>query len=183
MWHILNVANAESVLLITMVFFVYIFLSQGLPWWLSSKECACQCRRHRRCAFDPWLRKIPWRRKWQPTPVFLPRKTHGQRSLVGYSPWGCTEPTHIYKCICCAVLTQLCPTLRDPVDCSPPGSFVHGDSPGKNTGVSCHAPGDLLNPGIKSRSPTLQTDSLPSEPSDQIRSDQSLSHVRLFATL
>ena len=38
--------------------------------------------------FDPWVRKVPWRRKWQPTPVFLPGKPHGQRSLVGYSPWG-----------------------------------------------------------------------------------------------
>ena len=38
--------------------------------------------------FDPWLGKIPWRRKWQPTPVFLPGKPHGQRSLAGYSPWG-----------------------------------------------------------------------------------------------
>ena len=39
--------------------------------------------------FDPWVRKIPWRRKWQPTPVFLSRRSQGQRSLVGYSPWGC----------------------------------------------------------------------------------------------
>ena len=38
--------------------------------------------------FDPWVRKIPWRGVWQPTPVFLPGKSHGQRSLVGYSPWG-----------------------------------------------------------------------------------------------
>ena len=38
--------------------------------------------------FDPWVGKIPWRRKWQPTPIFLPGKPHGQRSLVGYSPWG-----------------------------------------------------------------------------------------------
>ena len=44
----------------------------GLPWWISGKEFACQCRRHR---FDPWVRKIPWRRKWQPTPVFLPGKS------------------------------------------------------------------------------------------------------------
>ena len=42
----------------------------------------------RRPVFDPWVRKIPWRREWQPIPVFLPRKSHGQRSLVGYSPWG-----------------------------------------------------------------------------------------------
>ena len=41
----------------------------------------------RRCGFDPWVGKIPWRREWQPTPVFLPGELHGQRSLVGYSPW------------------------------------------------------------------------------------------------
>ena len=46
------------------------------------------CRRHR---FDPWVRKIPWRRAWQPTPVFLPGESHGQRSLVDYSPWGHKE--------------------------------------------------------------------------------------------
>ena len=40
---------------------------------------------------DPWVGKIPWTRKWQPTPVFLPGKSHGQRSLVGYSPWGREE--------------------------------------------------------------------------------------------
>ena len=44
-----------------------------------------------RSRFDPWVRKILWRRKWQPTSVFLPGKTHGQRSLVGYSPWGHKE--------------------------------------------------------------------------------------------
>ncbi|CAI9166511.1 unnamed protein product [Rangifer tarandus platyrhynchus] len=60
----------------------------GLPRWLGGKESAYQCRRHR---FDPWVGKIPWRRKWQPTPVFLPGKSHGQRSLVGYSPWGRKE--------------------------------------------------------------------------------------------
>ena len=46
---------------------------------------AVACR-HR---FDPWVEKIPWRKKWQPTPVFVPGKFHGQRSLVGYSPRGC----------------------------------------------------------------------------------------------
>ena len=44
-----------------------------------------------RHGFDPWVGKIPWRRKWQPTPVFLPGESHGQRSLVGYSLWGCKE--------------------------------------------------------------------------------------------
>ena len=40
---------------------------------------------------SPWLGKIPWRREWLPTPVFVPEKSHGQRSLVGYSPWGCKQ--------------------------------------------------------------------------------------------
>ena len=60
----------------------------GLSWWLSSKESACQ---YRRCGFDPWVGKIPWRSKRQPTPVFLPGEFHGQRGLAGYSPWGCKE--------------------------------------------------------------------------------------------
>ena len=46
------------------------------------KESTCQCRRHKRCGFDPWVRKSPLRRKWQPTPVFLPGKFHRQKSLV-----------------------------------------------------------------------------------------------------
>ena len=50
-----------------------------------------QCRPPR---FDPWVPKIPWRREWQPTPVFLPGGFHGQRSLVGCSPWGCTRVGH-----------------------------------------------------------------------------------------
>ena len=46
--------------------------SSGLPWWVSCKEPACQCRRCKRHGFHPWVRKTPWRRKRQPTPVFLP---------------------------------------------------------------------------------------------------------------
>ena len=61
------------------------------PRWLSGKASTCQCTRHKRWGFDPWGQKIPWRRKWQPTPVFLPGKSHGQRSIMGYSPWGCKE--------------------------------------------------------------------------------------------
>ena len=60
----------------------------GLPRWHSGKESDCQCRRCRRHRFDPWVGKIIWRRKWQPTPVFLPEKLYGQRSLVGYTLWG-----------------------------------------------------------------------------------------------
>ena len=61
------------------------------PRWHSGKESVWQCRSHRRLEFKPWVGKIPWRRKWQSTPVFLPGESHGQRSLVGYSPWGCKE--------------------------------------------------------------------------------------------
>ena len=50
---------------------------------------ACQCRRQRRCGFGLWVGKISWRRKWQPTPVFLPGELDGKQSLVGYSPRGC----------------------------------------------------------------------------------------------
>ena len=62
-----------------------ILVKNGLPWWLSGKESASQCRRN---GFNPWVGEISWRRKWQPTLVFLPGKSHGQRKLVGYSPWG-----------------------------------------------------------------------------------------------
>jgi len=58
----------------------------GYPFQYSWASLCLQCRRP---GFDSWLGKIPWRRAWQPTPVFLPG--HGQRSLVGYSPWGCKE--------------------------------------------------------------------------------------------
>ena len=54
-------------------------------------DSAHLCKRHKRCEFGPWVRKIPWGRKWQPAPVFLPGKFHGQRGLVGYSPWGHKE--------------------------------------------------------------------------------------------
>ena len=64
---------------------------QGLPRWLCGKESACQCKRCRRGGLDPWVRKIPWRKKWQSTLVFLPEKSHRQKSLVGYSPLGCKE--------------------------------------------------------------------------------------------
>ena len=57
----------------------------GLPRRFNGRESTCQCGRH---GFSPWVRKIPWRRRWPPTPVFLPEESHGQRSLVGYSPWG-----------------------------------------------------------------------------------------------
>ena len=61
--------------------------SLSFPGGTNSKEYTCQCRRCKRRGFDLWVGKIPWRRKWRPTPGFLPRKSQGQRSLAGYSPW------------------------------------------------------------------------------------------------
>ena len=68
-------------------------LEEGMsfPDGISGKVPAYQCRRHKRCMLIPWVRKIPWRRTWKPTPVFLPKEFHGQRSLAGYSPWDCKE--------------------------------------------------------------------------------------------
>ena len=63
-------------------------MNMGLPRWLGGKESACQ---RRKPGFDPWVGKIPWRRAWQPTPVFWPGESHRQRSLAGYSPWGHEE--------------------------------------------------------------------------------------------
>ena len=77
------------------------------PGGRTDKESTCQ---HRRPGFDSWIRRIPWSRKWQPTPVFLPGKLHGQRSLVGYSPWGRRE-SDMTECTPC---TQLIYTLIKP---------------------------------------------------------------------
>ena len=57
----------------------------GFPGGASGKEPACQRRRHKRHGFNPWARKILWRRVWQSTPAFLPEESYGQRSPVGYS--------------------------------------------------------------------------------------------------
>jgi len=69
----------------------------GFPGGASGKELACQCRRHKRYRFDPWVRKIPWKKAWQPTPVFFPGESHRQRSQAGYSPQGHKEwdPTEV----------------------------------------------------------------------------------------
>ena len=77
----------------------------GFPDGTGGKKPTCQCRRCKRLGFNPWVGKIPWRRAWQLTPVFLPGESHGQRTLAGYSPWGrkklntteATEHTHVHK--------------------------------------------------------------------------------------
>ena len=61
---------------------------QDFPGGASGKELVCQCD-----GFDPWVGKIPWRKVWQPTPVFLPRKSPWIEESRGYSPWGCKDMT------------------------------------------------------------------------------------------
>ena len=60
----------------------------GLPQWLPSWLCGKECLRMQEIEFDLWIGNVPWKRKWQPTPVFSPGKSHGQRILADYSPWG-----------------------------------------------------------------------------------------------
>ena len=130
------------------------------PWvfrWLSWSRVHLQCRRPR---FNPWVGKIPWRRKWQPTPVFLPGNSHGQRSLAGYSPRGCKEShtterlhththTHIY------VLSRfsyvwLFATLWTVAHQAPLSMGILQARMGEVChGLSCPPPGDFCNPGYK----------------------------------
>ena len=70
---------------------MWICVERGFSGGHSGKEPACQCRRQKRCGFDPLVRKIPWRRAWHPTPVFLPGGFHGQSRQVFYSLWDCKE--------------------------------------------------------------------------------------------
>ena len=96
----------------------------GLYWWLRRLRILLQCRRHE---FNPWVGKISWRRKWQPIPVFLPGKSHGQKSLVGYSPW-CSkrlDRTEWLTLRFSSVQSLSHVRLCDPMDCSTPGLPVH----------------------------------------------------------
>ena len=98
--------NMDSILKIHMCIFVYIHLCiKASQVDLVVKNLTANTGVYKRHGFNPWVRKIPWRRAWQPTPVFLPGKSHGQECLVGYSPWGrkdsdMTEVTwHAHTCI------------------------------------------------------------------------------------
>ena len=95
---------------VSLFFFQFLKLSGT-----SDKEPNCQCRRLKRYGSDRWFRKILQRRKWQPTPVFLPGKSRGQRSLAGYSPWGRKEQDTTEKtqrgCTIYSWFTMLCSFL------------------------------------------------------------------------
>ena len=107
---------------------------------IRGKESTCQCRRQKTCGFGPWVRKIPWRRKWQSTPVFLPGESHGQRSLMGYSPWGhkswtwlkwLTMHTHISffnkSSSCSLIFSYLCKLFVKRLKGSTGHKVVNGD--------------------------------------------------------
>ena len=79
----------QQVLLLSYLFYTQQHISRASWVVLVVKNCL-QCR-HKRCGFNTWAGKVPWRRAWQPTPVFLPGESHGQRSLMGYSPQSCKE--------------------------------------------------------------------------------------------
>ena len=79
---------SENVFLILSNSLLGAHTKSGFPGGTSGKESACQCKRP---GFDPWVRKIPWRREGLPTSVFLPEEFHRERSLAGYSPWGHKE--------------------------------------------------------------------------------------------
>ena len=92
-----------------MILFVHV------PKWLRQSSICLQCRRP---VFHPWVGKIPWRRKWQPTLVFLPGESHGQRNLVGYITWSrkeldTTEQLHFHfrMCVCVCVCVCVCKTI------------------------------------------------------------------------
>ena len=110
----------------------------GFPGGARGKQSAYQCRRCKRHGLDPWVRKIPWRRKWQPTLVFLPGKSHGQRRLGGYSPWGHKESGTTEQ-------LESENKSRSVVSDSlwPRGLYSPWNSPGQNTGV-----GSLFLQGI-----------------------------------
>ena len=81
-------------IIITVIFLSILQLNiykVGFPGGASGKEPACQCRRYKRWTSNPQVGKIPWRRAWQPTPVFLPGKSNRQRSLAHCSSQGCIE--------------------------------------------------------------------------------------------
>ena len=73
-------------ILISYLFYISSCVYEGFPGGASGKEPACRWRRPKKGRFHPWVGKMPWRRAQQPTPVFLPGESHGQRSLAGYSP-------------------------------------------------------------------------------------------------
>ena len=125
-----------------------------LPQWLSGKkQISCQCRRH---GLNPWVGKISWRRKRQPTPLLLPGKTHGQSRQVGYRPWSDKRIRHdlqLNNNNQFSSVAQSCPTLYNPMNCSTPGLPVHHQLP-EFAQTHVHRVGDAIQPSHPLSSPS-----------------------------
>ena len=129
----------------------------GLLSWHSGIESACQFRKHKRHEFNPWVRKIPWRRKWQPAPVLLLGKPHGQRSLAGYSPQGLrvrrdwlTEYTGTGLTLCVSNLGAVTHEIRRLREVKVT-RLLNGI--GKSWALSSHSPKPTLLPTVYKRLP------------------------------
>ena len=85
-------------------FYFPLYTFTGFPGGSDSKKICLQCRRP---GYDPWVRKIPWIREWQPTPVFLPGKFHGQRGLLDYSQ-GDRKELHMTERLTLSLYTFMC---------------------------------------------------------------------------
>ena len=100
----------------------------------ASKEPTCQCRRHKRLGLDSWVVKIPWRRTWQPTPVFLTGHYHAQRSLAGYSPWGSQRVGHYGSNLARRQTSEsiVCDSIARAVNSKETGDITGGASKNRN---------------------------------------------------
>ena len=87
--HVAAFINALLLFFKSLIFIVDQYSTVGFPGGSVVKNLLAKQEMHKRLGFNPWVGKIPWGRKWQPTPAFLSEKSHGQRRLVSYSPWGC----------------------------------------------------------------------------------------------
>ena len=121
----------------------------GPPRWFSCKESACQCRT---LEFNSWVGKIPWRRKLQPTPVVLPGESHGQRSLVGYSPRDCKESDMTERFVVVVQLLRHAWLFATPWTAAQPGFPILHHLP-ELAQKHVHGVGDAIQPSRPLSSP------------------------------
>ena len=130
----------------------------GLPRWYSSKESACQCRGRRRHGFDLWVRKIPWKRKWQPILIFLPGKIPWTEEPGAYCQSMRFQRVghygaHMHILHQFSSAAQSCPTLCGPMNRSTPGLPVHHQLP-EFTQTHVHRVSDAMQPSHPGSSPS-----------------------------
>ena len=153
-------------------FFQNLLEEIGLSSWLNVKEPTCQCRR---CGFYPWVWKIPRMSKWQPTPVFLPGKSHGQKTLAGCSPGVAESDTTEHLSMHFQFSSvQSCLTLCDPMNHSTPGLPVHHKLL-ESSQTHVHWVGDAIQPSHPLSSPSPLP---PIPPSIRVFSSESTLRMR-----